>query len=96
MRSMKTPVAMVALFLCISLIPPAPASDTKLYKKEDTLATKLHKYLESKLVYFNEDQKMILAKKIWYKIHTRKLRNVIIRSSRGPWINDGEMLARIL
>ena len=96
MRSMKTPVAMVALFLCISLIPSALASDAKLNKKEDTLATKLHKYLESKLVYFSEDQKMILAKKIWYKIHTRKLRNVIIRSSRGPWINDGEMLARIL
>ena len=96
MSSMKSPVAMasVALFLCISLIPAT--SDTKLNKKEDTLATKLHKYLESKLVYFNEDQKMILAKKIWYKIHTRKLKNVIIRSSRGPWINDEEMLARIL
>ena len=56
----------------------------------------LHRYLVPKLATLTEEQKLLFARKLWNRIHCRKVGTTKIYSFSGPWINDQDSLARIL
>ena len=84
----------VCLGLLVSSAPlpvgqPDEQVQTQIYRQ-------LHRYLVPKLATLTEEQKLLFARKLWNRIHCRKVGNTKIESSRGPWINDQDSLARIL
>ena len=92
------PVTLLLLSVCLGLLfssAPLPAGQpdeevqTQIYRQ-------LHRYLVPKLATLTEEQKLLFARKLWNRIHCRKVGNTKIESSRGPWINGGDLLARIL
>ena len=58
--------------------------------------SQLRRYLVTKLATLTEEQKLRFARKLWGRLHCRMVGNTRIESSRGPWVNDGDLLARIL
>ena len=58
--------------------------------------SELRRYLVTKLATLTEEQKLRFARKLWGRLHCRMVGNTRIESSRGPWVNDGDLLARIL
>ena len=58
--------------------------------------SQLRSYLVTKLATLTEDQKLRFARKLWARLHWRMVGDTKIESSRGPWVNDGDLLARIL
>ena len=58
--------------------------------------SQLRSYLVTKLATLTEEQKLRFARKLWGRLHCRMVGDTRIESSRGPWVNDGDLLARIL
>ena len=58
--------------------------------------SQLRRYLVTKLATLTEEQKLRFARKLWGRLHCRMVGDTRIESSRGPWVNDGDLLARIL
>ena len=91
-------MTLLLLSVCLGLLvssAPLPAGQpdeevqTQIYRQ-------LHRYLVPKLATLTEEQKLLFARKLWNRIHSRRVGNTKIESSRGPWINDQDSLARIL
>ena len=91
-------MTLLLLSVCLGLLvssAPLPAGQpdkevqTQIYRK-------LHRYLVPKLATLTEEQKLLFARKLWNRIHSRRVGTIKIESSRGPWINDQDSLARML
>ena len=65
-------------------------------QNQTQLYSQLRRYLVTKLATLTEEQKLRFARKLWGRLHCRMVGNTRIESSRGPWVNDGDLLARIL
>ena len=90
--------SLLLLSVCLGLLVssaalPAGQPDQQVQAE---LYRQLHRYLVPKLATLTEEQKLLFARKPWNRIHCRKVGNTKIESSRGPWINGGDLLARIL
>ena len=96
------------VFLCISLMHCRPAEDNGSkevnFQREErsecikinNLKKNVYEYLESKLANLNRAQQELLAKKLISKLHRHFSSRRIQDNARGPWINNGDMFARML
>ena len=96
------------VLLCISLIHCRPTEENKSnedsFKRKErsecikinNLKKNVYEYLESKLANLNRAQQELLAKKLISKLHRHFSSRRIQDKARGPWINNGDMFARML
>ena len=90
--------SLLLLSVCLGLLVssaalPAGQPDQQVQAE---LYRQLHRYLVPKLATLTEEQKLLFARKLWNRIHSRRVGTIKIESSRGPWINDQDSLARML
>ena len=90
--------SLLLLSVCLGLLVssaalPAGQPDQRVQAE---LYRQLHRYLVPKLATLTEEQKLLFARKLWNRIHSRRVGTIKIESSRGPWINDQDSLARML
>ena len=80
------------LSVCLGMLASSTAlPTTQLDNQAQTqIYRQLRSYLVPKLATLTEEQKLLFARKLWNRIHCRK------ESSRGPWVEDEDSLARML
>ena len=105
MRVSKAVLSTLIIIISISLTMSRPKSlRGSLNLKGDIECSKLRSlkksmsdYLQKKLMNLTEEQQEILAKKLISKLHRHYFHHQGHKvDSSGPWINNGEMFARML
>ena len=104
----QTMMQIFVVLLCITLVHCRPtqeikSNEEKLKREErsecikiNNLKKNVYEYLESKLANLNKAQQELLARKLISKLHRHFSSRRIQETSRGPWINNGDMFARML
>ena len=89
----RTPTLLL-LSVCLGMLASSAARPLTQQdnQAQAQMYTQLRSYLVHKLATLTEEQKLLFARKLWNRIHCRKVRTTKI----GPWVNDDDSLARML
>ena len=89
----RTPTLLL-LSVCLGMLASSAARPLTQQdnQAQAQMYTQLRSYLVHKLATLTEEQKLLFARKLWNRIHCRKVRTTKI----GPWVNDEDSLARML
>ena len=71
-------------------------NDMVMVKQHENIKNDIQTYIMNILDKLTDARKKLFMRKLWIILHCRNWRNVKVWSYNGPWINNEDVLARIL